>query len=70
MGEIEVYFFLSTKALYRDVGVVKRRRHCKYGSIDMTADLESCLSQGWDQTGPFELFTPGVLSWRANSTDG
>lgn len=55
--------FLYTKALYCDVGVVKMRRHCKCASADMDADLESCLSQGWDQAGPFELFTSHLESW-------
>lgn len=36
----------------------------------MNADLESCLSHGWDQAGPFELFSPGVLGWRARTRDG
>lgn len=50
----------------------QRRRHCKYLSADMNADSESCLSQGWDQAGPFELFTPAVLGWKAisRSRDG
>lgn len=62
--------FLYIKALYCDVGVVKRGRCCKCLSTDMNADLESSLSQGWDQAGPFEIFTSHLESWAGGSRDG
>lgn len=59
--------FLCAKTLHCDVGVVKRRRHCKCLSADMNAWRAACHEDGTKQ-GP--LSSAHLESWAGRQDPG